>query len=85
MSPDCLKKKISATTQSHVIHWPWYIPNETSLCDTRITNGGLEIMNGGVEDEWYGGDTANIFCEQDRYAVKQKHNKSLHQLTFTSA
>lgn len=43
----------------------------------------MGIMNGGVEDEWYSRDSANIFHEQDRYAVKYKHNKSFHQLTLT--
>lgn len=62
-------KKNLAATQIHVIHWPWYIPNEMSLCDTRITNGGLEIMNGGVKDEWYRRGATNIFHEQEPYAV----------------
>lgn len=29
----------------------------------------MGIMNGEIEDEWYTRDTANIFHEQDQYAV----------------
>lgn len=68
------EKKKSCHHPSQVIHWSLYIPNEMSLHDTRITNRGLGVTNGGVEDEWYGGDIANIFHGQDRYAVEQKHD-----------